>query len=109
MRQRRERGAQPARDADRGTRSDRALCRQLERVEQHAGAADPARRTTMTLTRRPLLSLTLTAFLATPFTIFAQTQHAPVHGQVKLDVAIDGPTVLIELDRPLHHVVGSQR
>ena len=63
----------------------------------------------MTLMSRPLLSLTLTAFLTTPFTAFAQTQHAHVHGQVKLDVVIDGPTVVIEMDSPLDNFVGFER
>ena len=63
----------------------------------------------MTLTSRPLLSLTLTAFLAAPFATFAQTQHAHVHGQIKLDVVIDGPTVVIEMDSPLDNFVGFER
>jgi hypothetical protein len=63
----------------------------------------------MTLPSRPLLSLTLTAFLATPFAASAQTQHAHVHGQIKLDVVIEGPTVVIEMDSPLDNFVGFER
>jgi Protein of unknown function (DUF2796) len=63
----------------------------------------------MTLTSRPLLSLTLTALLATPFAALAQTQHAHVHGQIKLDVVIDGPTVVIEMESPLDNFVGFER
>ena len=63
----------------------------------------------MTLTSRPLLSLTLTALLATPFAALAQAQHAHVHGQIKLDVVIDGPTVVIEMESPLDNFVGFER
>lgn len=63
----------------------------------------------MILMSRPLLSLTLTAFLATPFTALAQTQRSHVHGQIKLDVVIEGPTVVIEMDSPLDNFVGFER
>ena len=56
-----------------------------------------------------LLSLTLAAFFATPFAALAQAQRAHVHGQVKLDVVIDGPTVVINMDSPLDNFVGFER
>jgi len=39
----------------------------------------------------------------------AQQQHAHVHGQLKLDVAIDGPTVVINMESPLDNIVGFER
>lgn len=39
----------------------------------------------------------------------AQQQHAHVHGQMKLDVAIDGPTVVIDMESPLDNIVGFER
>ncbi|RST45820.1 DUF2796 domain-containing protein [Variovorax sp. DXTD-1] len=39
----------------------------------------------------------------------AQQQHAHVHGQIKLDVAIDGPTVVIDMESPLDNIVGFER
>ena len=39
----------------------------------------------------------------------AQQQHAHVHGQLKLDVAIDGPTVVIDMESPLDNIVGFER
>lgn len=38
-----------------------------------------------------------------------QQQHAHVHGQLKLDVAIDGPTVVIDMESPLDNIVGFER
>ena len=47
---------------------------------------------------------------ATPFlSAEAQQQHAHVHGQLKLDVAIDGPTVVINMESPLDNIVGFER
>lgn len=67
----------------------------------------------MILTRRLLPTLALTALFAIsalPFTASAQqAPHAHVHGQVKLDVAIEGPTVVIEMESPLDNFVGFER
>ena len=63
----------------------------------------------MKLTSRPLISLAFTAFVATPLCAPAQTQHAHVHGQIKLDVAIEGPTVVIEMESPLDNFTGFER
>ncbi|MBT2333924.1 DUF2796 domain-containing protein [Variovorax paradoxus] len=50
------------------------------------------------------------ALFAAPFlSAQAQQQHAHVHGQLKLDVAIDGPTVVISMDSPLDNIVGFER
>jgi hypothetical protein len=49
-------------------------------------------------------------FAAAPFLAAqAQQQHAHVHGQMKLDVAIDGPTVVIDMESPLDNIVGFER
>ena len=63
----------------------------------------------MNLTSRSLISLALTALAATPLSTFAQAQHAHVHGLIKLDVVIDGPTVVIEMDSPLDNFAGFER
>ena len=39
----------------------------------------------------------------------AQTQHAHVHGQLKLDVAVDVQTLTIAIDSPLDNLVGFER
>ncbi|AGU48769.1 hypothetical protein VAPA_1c16600 [Variovorax paradoxus B4] len=50
------------------------------------------------------------ALFAAPFlSAQAQQQHAHVHGQLKLDVAIDGPTVVINMESPLDNIVGFER
>jgi hypothetical protein len=52
------------------------------------------------------------ALFAAPFLSLsaqAQQQHAHVHGQIKLDVAIDGPTVVIDMESPLDNIVGFER
>jgi hypothetical protein len=55
----------------------------------------------------PALFATL---LAAPFAVSAQaTQQAHVHGQIKLDVVIEGPTVVIEMDSPLDNFIGFER
>ncbi|MDP9898121.1 DUF2796 domain-containing protein [Variovorax ginsengisoli] len=41
--------------------------------------------------------------------VFAQTQHAHVHGQLKLDIAVEGPTVVISMESPLDNIVGFER
>ncbi|MGJ7507850.1 DUF2796 domain-containing protein [Variovorax sp. GT1P44] len=67
----------------------------------------------MILTRRLIPTLALTALFtlsAFPFTASAQqVQRAHVHGQVKLDVVIEGPTVVIEMESPLDNFVGFER
>lgn len=61
-------------------------------------------------TRRPLISLRLAAaVIATPLAVLAQAQHAHVHGQIKLDVVVDGPTVVIEMESPLDNFTGFER
>lgn len=63
----------------------------------------------MNLKRALLLALSATP-MAVPFAASAQAaQHAHVHGQVKLDVAIEGPTVVIEMQSPLDNFVGFER
>ena len=52
------------------------------------------------------------ALFAAPFLSLsaqAQQQHAHVHGQIRLDVAIDGPTVVIDMESPLDNIVGFER
>jgi len=72
----------------------------------------------MTLTNRRFRTLQRTAGLAMATALFAaapflpaqaQQQHAHVHGQLKLDVAIDGPTVVIDMESPLDNIVGFER
>jgi len=58
---------------------------------------------------RPLISLAFIAIVATPFGAPAQTQHAHVHGQIKLDVVVEGPTVVIEMESPLDNFTGFER
>ncbi|VTU34511.1 DUF2796 domain-containing protein [Variovorax sp. PBL-E5] len=56
---------------------------------------------------RLLSTFALPALLALPIAAIAQqAQHAHVHGQLRLDVAIDGPTVVIEMDSPLDNFIG---
>lgn len=68
----------------------------------------------MTLTRRLRRTCGLASvavlLAATPFLAAqAQQQHAHVHGQLKLDVAVDGPTVVIDMESPLDNIVGFER
>jgi hypothetical protein len=69
----------------------------------------------MTLTIRRLrrtsgLAIAAAFLAAAPFLAAqAQQQHAHVHGQMKLDVAIDGPTVVIDMESPLDNIVGFER
>jgi hypothetical protein len=63
----------------------------------------------MTLSRRPFATLTLAALLSTAFAASAQNQAAHVHGQVRLDVVIDGPTIVIAMESPLDNFVGFER
>jgi len=56
--------------------------------------------------RRVLPALALTGLTAAaPIAAKAQAR-AHVHGQLKLDIAIDGPTVVIEMESPLDNFVG---
>lgn len=56
------------------------------------------------------LAIATALFAAAPFlSAQAQQQHAHVHGQMKLDVAIDGPTVVIDMESPLDNIVGFER
>ena len=60
--------------------------------------------------RRIASGLALAASVAVPFVAAqAQQQHAHVHGQLRLDVAIDGPTVVIGMESPLDNIVGFER
>ncbi|SEA89245.1 DUF2796 domain-containing protein [Variovorax sp. YR216] len=63
----------------------------------------------MKLMSRPLISLALTAVVAIPLGALAQAQHAHVHGQIKLDVVVEGPTVVIEMESPLDNFTGFER
>ncbi|MGJ7520258.1 DUF2796 domain-containing protein [Variovorax sp. LT1P1] len=49
------------------------------------------------------------ALVAAPFALQAQSQHAHVHGQIELDVVVDGPTVVITMEAPLDNFVGFER
>ena len=49
------------------------------------------------------------ALVAAPFALHAQSQHAHVHGQIKLDVVVEGPTVVITMEAPLDNFVGFER
>lgn len=60
-------------------------------------------------TRRPFIALALTALLAAPLAASAQTQSAHVHGQIRLDVVVDGPTIVIAMESPLDNFVGFER
>ena len=56
------------------------------------------------------LAFAAAALFAAPFlSAQAQQQHAHVHGQIKLDVAIDGPTVVIDMESPLDNIIGFER
>ncbi len=60
--------------------------------------------------RTPAFILLPGLLAALPLVAFAQAaQHGHVHGQVKLDVAIDGPTVVIEMESPLDNFTGFER
>ena len=63
----------------------------------------------MKLTSRSLIPLALTAIVAIPLGTPAQTQHAHVHGQIRLDIAVEGPTVVIEMESPLDNFTGFER
>lgn len=63
---------------------------------------------------KPAVVWGLATLIAAPLcmaTAFAQAQqqHAHVHGQLKLDVAVDGPTVVIAMESPLDNIVGFER
>ncbi|MDM0012760.1 DUF2796 domain-containing protein [Variovorax sp. J22P168] len=67
----------------------------------------------MTLTPRPITSvLFASAFalgLALGFAGQAQAAAAHVHGQIRLDIAIEGPTVVITMETPLDSLIGFER
>jgi hypothetical protein len=50
--------------------------------------------------------LALAALAALPVAAAAQAARAHVHGQLRLEVAIEGPTVIIDMDSPLDNFVG---
>ena len=58
------------------------------------------------LLRHAFLSIAMAAVCTLPQ---AQTQRAHVHGQLKLDIAIEGPTVTIAMEAPLDSLVGFER
>jgi hypothetical protein len=67
-------------------------------------------RRSRSLGRTTGLAIAAALFAAAPFlTAQAQQQHAHVHGQLKLDVAVDGPTVVIDMESPLDNIVGFER
>ncbi|MBT2323000.1 DUF2796 domain-containing protein [Variovorax paradoxus] len=43
---------------------------------------------------------------AAPLSAMAQAERAHVHGQIKLDVAIDGPAIVIAMASPLDNFIG---
>ena len=53
--------------------------------------------------------LAAATLVAAPFALQAQSQPAHVHGQIKLDVVIDGPTVVVTMESPLDNFVGFER
>ena len=63
----------------------------------------------MNLFRRHFFTFALSAFLAAPFAASAQSPAAHVHGQVRLDIVIDGPTIVIAMESPLDNFVGFER
>ena len=63
----------------------------------------------MTLFRRPFVTFATAALLAAPLAASAQTQAAHVHGQIRLDVVVDGPTIVIAMESPLDNFVGFER
>lgn len=58
---------------------------------------------------RILRLLASAALAVAPFALHAQSQHAHVHGQIELDVVVDGPTVVITMEAPLDNFVGFER
>lgn len=56
----------------------------------------------------PALGFTMAFALLAPHAA-AQEQHAHVHGLLKLDVAVDGPTLTLAIDSPLDNIVGFER
>ncbi len=61
------------------------------------------------LRRTTGLAMAAALFAAAPFLSAQAQQHAHVHGQLKLDVAVDGPTVVIDMESPLDNIVGFER
>ncbi len=60
---------------------------------------------------RSLVTLALAALLAAPLAASAQSQAQPahVHGQVQLDIVVDGPTIVIDMRSPLDNFLGFER
>jgi len=63
---------------------------------------------------KPAFFLRFATLIAAPLCVSAalaqgQQQHAHVHGQLKLDIAVDGPTVVIAMESPLDNIVGFER
>lgn len=57
-----------------------------------------------------LSAILFPALLAGPIAASAEpAQQAHVHGQIRLDVAIESPTVVIEMESPLDNFVGFER
>jgi hypothetical protein len=63
----------------------------------------------MTLFRRPFVTCAITALLAAPLAASAQTQAAHVHGQIRLDIVVEGPTIVIAMQSPLDNFIGFER
>ncbi|MEX8518550.1 MAG: DUF2796 domain-containing protein [Leptothrix sp. (in: b-proteobacteria)] len=63
-------------------------------------------KTTMTRHHRfhSLLALLLAGLALTPAVSVAEGAH--VHGQVRLDIALDGPTLTLQMESPLDSVLG---
>ena len=57
---------------------------------------------------RPALSIVLALACALP-AVHAQAPRAHVHGQLKLEIAVEGPTVTIAMEAPLDSLVGFER
>lgn len=57
---------------------------------------------------RPRFSILLAAVCCLP-AADAQPQRAHVHGQLKLEIAVEGPTVTIAMEAPLDSLVGFER
>jgi hypothetical protein len=63
----------------------------------------------MTLFRRPFVTCAISALLAAPLAASAQTQAAHVHGQIRLDIVVEGPTIVIAMQSPLDNFIGFER
>ncbi len=54
---------------------------------------------------RPSFALAV-LLAAAPLAAFGQAQRAHVHGLVKLDIVVEGPSVVVEMQSPLDNFVG---